>query len=152
MSLNFKEYKACKIKEYFKKEKFVCIFLCAKLNSTVQIKIDQILKKEKLISFKPVNGLLGEILLKSAFKNFKNSVSGSLLFITLKNGKTIKFLPQIKKELGKNLELSSIIVNNKVYSNTQLKKFQVFSYKKNIFSLFKTLDKSLKQSYIFNSK
>ena len=58
----------------------------------------------------------------------------------------------IKKDLKPSFKLISVKLNNKVYSESQLKGLNDFSYKKNVLNLYSSLDQHLKTSYVLTKK
>lgn len=143
MDFNLKKYQTFKLKRYFKTNHFFLIFHSAKLNLSQWIIIEQSLKKLKLHCYKPLNGVVPKTLKKSAYRNISSIFSSFVVFI------------HIEKELDLNLSIKSfkplftliaLKLNNNVYSSVQLKGSKNLSYRKNIFDLYKTLDKHLKKT------
>jgi len=113
---------------------------------------EQKLKKLKLNYSKGLNGITLKLFTNSIYKNISPIVCSFVLFIN-PNFKTTELrLDSIKKDLKPSFELISVKVDNKIYSTSQLKGLNDFSYKKTVFNLYNSLDQHLKTSYIVTKK
>nr|YP_010145985.1 hypothetical protein K4Z89_mgp26 [Pseudo-nitzschia pungens]QQO80608.1 hypothetical protein [Pseudo-nitzschia pungens] len=152
MDFNSKDYQSAKLKNFFKTNGFFFWFHSAKLDLSQWIQIEQKLKKLKLNYSKGLNGITLKLFKSSIYTNVSPIVCSFVLFIN-PNFKTTELrLDSIKKELKPSFELISVKVNDKVYSTSQLKGINDFSYKKNVFNLYKSLDQHLKTSYRLTKK
>merc|ERR1712166_1042306 len=110
------------------------------------------LKKLKLNYSKALNGITLKLFKNSIFTNIRPIVCSFILFIN-SNFKTTELqLSSIKKDLKPSFELISVKLNNKIYSTSQLKGLNTFSYRKNVFNLYGSLDQHLKTSYLLTKK
>jgi len=152
MDFNSKDYQSVKLKNFFKTNGFFFWFHSAKLDLSQWIQTEQKLKKLKLNYSKGLNGVTLKLFKSSIYTNVSPIVCSFVLFIN-PNFKTTELrLDSIKKELKPSFELISVKVNDKVYSTSQLKGVNDFSYKKNVFNLYKSLDQHLKTSYRLTKK
>ena len=152
MDFNFKTYQVIKLKKYFKKNGLFFLFNAAKLDLTKWVLTEQNLKKLKLNYYKPLNKTTVKTFKKSIYKNFGSNIAGFLLLIN-SNCKTIELnLSSIMKVLKSSFTLVSVKLNNKIYSTSQLKGLNEFSYIKSVSNLHRELDKQLKTSYILTIK
>lgn len=152
MDFNFKTYQIIKLKKYFKKNGLFFLFHSAKLNLTKWTSTEQNLKKLNLNYYKPLNKTTVKTFKKSIYKNFSSNIAGFILLINSTYKTAELNLSSIIKSLKPSFTLVSVKLNNKVYSTTQLKGLHTLSYNKNIFNLYKVLDKQLKTSYILTNK
>lgn len=152
MDFNYKTYQTRRSKEYFKNKSFFLLYHSASLNLTRWTRTEQNLKKLKLNYYKPLNKTTVKIFKDSIYKNFSSNIAGFILFLS-PNSKKIKLnLSTLTKSLKSSFNLVLVKLNNKVYSTTQLKGLGSLSYNKNVFNLYKILDKQLKTSYILTNK
>jgi len=152
MDFNSKDYQSVKLKNFFKINGFFFFFNSAKLNLNQWIHTEQNLKKLKLNYSKALNGTTLKVFKNSIYANINSVVSSFVLFIN-SNFKTTELkLNLIKKDLKPSFELISVKLNNKIYSPSQLKGLNIFSYKKNVFNLYGSLDQHLKTSYLLTKK
>lgn len=152
MDFKPKTYQKVKLKKYFKTNDFFLLFHSAKLSLTKWMNIEQTLKNLKLNYYKPLNKTTITILRSSIFKNVRPNIVGFVLFVNARCTQTNLNLPHIVKSLKSSFKLISIKLNNKIYSNTQVKGLQDLSYGKTAFNLYKVLDKHLKTGYILTNK
>ena len=152
MDFNLKNYQIFKLKKYFKKNDLFFLFHSSKLNSTKWIDMEQTLKKLKLNYYKPLNGTALKTFKGSIYQNFSSIVAGFVLFVNSQYKTTQHELPEILKRLKPSFVLISVKLNNKIYSPAQLKGMKSLSYNKNMFNLYKSLDKHLKTSYVLTTK
>ena len=147
MNNKLKKYQIKKLKQYLKKTNLIFFFFSTNLNSANQLKLDQKLFKYNLTIYKTKNALLKHVLNQSIFANFSINVKGPLCII--KHKKTMKNEDNLQKLVKFNLEspFLNLKLNNKFYSNSQLKNLPTLNYKHNITNLTKTFNKLLKTSY-----
>ena len=152
MDFNSKDYQNVKLKNFFKTNGFFLWFHSAKSDLNQWIHIEQNLKKLKLNYSKALNGVTLKLFKKSVYKNISPIVCSFVLFIN-SNFKTTELkLDAIKKDLKPSFKLISVKLNNKIYSKSQLKGLNDFSYKKSVFNLYTSLDQNLKTSYVLTKK
>nr|YP_009144737.1 orf157 [Pseudo-nitzschia multiseries]AKJ77345.1 orf157 [Pseudo-nitzschia multiseries] len=152
MDFNSKDYQSVKLKNFFKTNGSFFWFHSTKLDLNQWIQTEQKLKKLKLNYSKGLNGITLKLFKSSIYANISPIVCSFVLFIN-PNFKTTELrLDSIKKELKPSFELISVKVNYKIYSTSQLKGVNDFSYKKNIFNLYRSLDQHLKTSYQLTKK
>ena len=152
MDFNSKDYQNVKLKNFFKTNGFFLLFHSAKLDLNQWIHTEQNLKKLKLNYSKALNGITLKLFKKSIYKNISPIVSSFILFINSNFKTTNLQLSAIKKDLKPSFKLISVKLNNKMYSTSQLKGLDNFSYKKNVFNLYNSLDQHLKTSYVLTKK
>lgn len=152
MDFNFKTYQVVKLKKYFKTNGLFFLFHSTKLSLTKWTLIEQNLKKLKLSYYKPLNKTTIKTFKSSVYRNFGSNIAGFLLFVGSRYKKTTLSLPFIIKNLKPSFTLTSVKLNNKIYSTTQIKGLNELSYKKSIFTLYKILDRQLKTSYVLTNK
>ena len=149
-----RKYQAIKINSYIKTNTFLLFFLTNKSKNVSWRKNEQTLKKLKLTYYKTINKIVLKKFKDSIYKNFTALISGVILLITT-NSKQLKNFENIRKILQNNFSLISLKLNNKIYSVNEVTKISVFSYKKNLFGFYQSLEKYLKINHIFcnrNSK
>ena len=149
MDFSLKSYRIFKIKNYFKNSEFFLIYHAPKLNSTEWVKIEQDLKKLKVNYHKVYNGTTLKTMSDSIFKNFTSLICGIVIFIKPTEKLTELDLKNLNKSLKPSFVLLAIKLNNKIYSVDQLNNISSLSYNKNMFNLYKNLEKYMKMSYIF---
>jgi len=145
MDFNLKIYKQLKIKHYFKTINFFFFFHDAALNNESWIKIEQIFSNYKLQYFRVFNTLIKNTLKASIFKNLNILIHGPIILLNTRINKLTL------KKIEKNIPLISLLclkLNNKLYSNKQIEKMTNFSYIKNVYFLYKSLDRFVKKPYI----
>ena len=154
MDFNLKNYQIFKLKKYLKNNDFFFLFHSAKLNSIKWRDTEQNLKKLKLNYYKPLNRTTIKALKESIYSNFSSIVSGFILFVNPAYKNNEINLSLITKDLKPSFTLIGAKFNNKIYATSQLKGMKELSYKKNMFTLHRTLDRYLKATYIItgNSK
>ena len=152
MDFNSKDYQNVKLKNFFKTNGFFLWFHSAKLDLNQWIHVEQNLKKLKLNYSKALNGITSKLFKNSIYSNVSPIVCSFVLFIN-SNFKTTELqLNSIKRDLKPSFKLISAKLNNKVYSTSQLKGLNEFSYKKNMLNLYGSLDNHLKTSYVLTKK
>jgi hypothetical protein len=152
MDFNSKDYQSVKLKKFFKTNDFFFLFHSAKLDLRQWTQTEQTLKKLKLKYSKILNGSTLKLFKNSIFENLSPIIGGFVLFLSLSFKTTELRLTSVKKELKPSFELISVKLNNKLYSTSQLKGFSTFSYRKNVFNLYRSLDRYLKTSYVLIKK
>lgn len=152
MDFNSKDYQNAKLKNFFKTNGFFLWFHSAKLELNQWIYIEQNLKKLKLNYSKALNGITLKLFKNSIYTNVSPIVCSFVLFINSNFRTTELQLNSLEKDLKPSFKLISAKLNNKVYSVSQLKGLNHFSYKKNVFNLYCSLDQHLKISYILTKK
>lgn len=152
MDFNSKDYQSIKLKRLFKTNDFFFLFHSAKLDLNQWVQTEQNLKKLKLKYFKILNGTTLKLFKGSIYRNLSPVICGFIIFIH-SNFKTTKLhFKSVKKNLKPSFELISVKLNNKVYPTSQLKGLNSFSYRTNMFDLYKSFDKHLKASYLLTKK
>jgi len=152
MDFNSKNYQNIKLKKFFKDNSLFFWFHSAKINLNQWIKTEQNLKKLKLNHSKILNGITLKLFENSIFANFNSIVRGFISFVNF-NFKITEFKCNfLKKDFKPSFEIILIILNSKIYSISQLKKLNTFSYKKNVFNLYKSLDHHLKIGHLLTEK
>jgi hypothetical protein len=152
MDFNSKDYQSVKFKKFFKTNDFFFLFHSAKLDLRHWTQTEQNLKKLKLKYSKALNGSTLKLFKNSIYKNLSPIIGGFVLFLSPSFKTTELRLNSVKKELKPSFELISVKLNNKLYSTSQLKGFNTFFYKKNVFNLYRSLDRYLKTSYVLTRK
>nr|AEP20726.1 ORF138 [Kryptoperidinium foliaceum endosymbiont] len=130
MDFNSKTYQAVKLKKYLKNNGLFFLFHSTKLSSIKWTVIEQNLKKLKLSYHKPLNKTTIKTFKSSIYKNFGSNIAGFLLFINSRYKTTALSLSSIIKSLKPSFILTSVKLNNKIYSTTQIKGLNELSYKK----------------------
>jgi len=152
MDFNSKDYQSAKLKKFFKTNDFFLLFHSAKLNLSQWTQTEQNLKKLKLKYSKILNGTTLKLFKSSIYRSLSPVICGFILFIH-SNFKTTKLqLKSVKKNLKPSFELISVKLNTKMYSTSQLKGLNSFSYRDNVFNLYKSFDRHLKTSYLLTKK
>ena len=152
MDFNTKSYQSIKLKKFFKTNDFFFLFHSAKLDLNQWTQTEQNLKKLKLKYLKLLNGTTLKLFKDSIYKNVSPVICGFVLFLN-SNFKTTELqLKSVKKDLKPSFELISVKLNNKIYSTSQIKGLNTFSYKKNVFNLYNSFDRHLKTSYLLTKK
>ena len=152
MDFNSKDYQNIKLKNFFKNNGFFLWFHSAKLNLNQWTHTEQNLKKLKLNYTKALNGIALKSFKKSIYINISPIVCSFVLLINSSFKTTELKLNSIKKDLKPSFKLIAVKLNNKVYSESQLKGLNDFSYKKSVFNLYGSLDQHLKTSYVLTKK
>lgn len=144
MSFNLKTYKFFKIKDYFKKVNFFFFFHGISLNTIKWIKVEQLLKKDKLKSFQILNSLMVKVAKNSIFKNLTTLIHGPILLIHINSDElTAKKLNSISMLIN----LLCLKLNNKIYSKKQIKNLKKLSYSENIYLFYNSLQIIIKIPY-----
>ena len=152
MDFNLKNYQNIKLKNFFKTNSLVFWFHSAKLDSNQWIYIEQNLKKLKLHHLKISNHITSKRLKNSIFTNLSVVVHSFILLVSSNFKKTELMFNSIRKSFQHPFELILIKLNNKIYSTSELKGLKNFSYKKNVFNLYKSLDHHLKKKLFVLAK
>lgn len=152
MEFNLKNYRIFKLKKYLQKNDFFFLFHSAKLDLTKWTNTEQNLKKLKLNYYKPLNGTTLEIFKNSIYKNFSSIIGGFVLFVNSTDKKADYSLKEIVKSVKPSFVLISVKLNKTIYSPSQLKGMKDLSHKKNMFNLYKSLDRHLKMTYSLTNK
>ena len=152
MDFNSKDYQNVKLKNFFKTNGFFLWFHSAKLDLNQWTHTEQNLKKLKLNYSKALNGITLKLFKESIYKNLSPIVCSFVLFINSSFKTTELQLNQTKKDLKPSFKLIAIKLNNKIYSKSQLKGINDFSYKKSVLNLYSSLDQHLKTSYVLTKK
>lgn len=147
MDFNSKNYQNIRLKKFFKTNSLFFWFHSAKINLNQWIKTEQHLKKLKLNHSKVLNGIMLKLFKNSIFANMK-IVRGFVSFVNFSFKITDLKFSFVKKNFKPSFEIILIVLNNKIYSTSQLKGLNTFSYKKNVFDLYKSLDQHLKTGYL----
>ena len=152
MDFNSKNYQKIKLKNFFKTNGFFFLFHSAKLDLNQWTQTEQALKKLKLNYSKALNGTLLKLFKNSIYANLSPVICGFVLFVN-PSYKTTELEPNVvKQKLKPSFELILVKLNNKIYSPSQLKGLNSFSYKKNLLNLHRSLDRYLKTSYLLTKK
>nr|YP_010120180.1 hypothetical protein KQ351_mgp25 [Pseudo-nitzschia micropora]QRC76534.1 hypothetical protein [Pseudo-nitzschia micropora] len=152
MDFNSKDYQNVKLKNFFKTNGFFLWFHSAKLDLNQWTDTEQNLKKLKLNYSKALNGITLKLFKDSIYTNISPIVCSFVLFINSNYKTTELQLNSMEKNLKPSFKLISVKLNNKIYSTSQLKGLNDFSYKKSIFNLHSSLDQHLKTSYVLTRK
>ena len=88
----------------------------------------------------------------SIYTNVRPIVCSFILFINSNFQTTELQVNSVEKNLKPSFKLISAKLNNKIYSTSQLKGLNDFSYKKSVFNLYGSLDQHLKTSYVLTRK
>lgn len=102
-----------------------------------------------MVYYKIINKIILKRFKNSIYKNF-DALIGGVILIVAPNTKQLEQFKNIKNTLQINFRLLCLKLNNKIYSINEIKTFSDFSYKKNIFFLYQSLEKYSKISYIIN--
>jgi hypothetical protein len=140
MDFNLKTYKCFKINNYFRTIKLFFFFHGISLNHEHWIKTEQILINNQLQYFKVFNTILLNTLKNSVFKNLINLIHGPVIIICNKN-------TLVKNQLENVNTLISLLclkLNNKVYSQQQIRNIKKLTYEKNVFLLYKSMNNCIK--------
>jgi len=152
MDFNSKDYQNVKLKNFFKTNGFFLWFHSAKLDLNQWTDTEQNLKKLKLNYSKALNGITLKLFKDSIYTNMSPIVCSFVLFINSNYKTTELQLNSMEKNLKPSFKLISVKLNNKIYSTSQLKGLNDFSYKKSVFNLHASLDQHLKTSYVLTRK
>jgi hypothetical protein len=140
------------LKKFFKTNTFFFWFHSAKLNLNQWIYLEQNLKKLKLSHSKVLNTITSKLFQNSIFENLRPAIRSFVSFV-IPNFKTTELrFSSMKKNFKPSFELILIKLNNKIYAPSQLKGLNTFSYRKNMFNLYESLDQHLKTSYTLTKK
>lgn len=152
MDYNSKNYELIKLKKLFKANDFFFLFHSAKLNLNQWVQTEQKLKKSKLKYLKVLNGTGLRLLKNSVYKKLIPIVYGFIIYINLNFQTTKLNLSFLKNDLKPFFELITVKLNSKIYSISQLKEIQTFSYQSTVFNLHQSLDRYLKIIYLLTQK
>jgi len=152
MDFNSKDYQNVKLKNFFKTNGFFLWFHSAKLDLNQWTYTEQNLKKLKLNYSKALNGITLKLFKNSIYTNIRPIVCSFVLFINSDHKTTELQLDSMENNLKPSFKLISVKLNNKIYSTSQLKGLNDFSYKKSVFNLYGSLDQHLKTSYVLTRK
>lgn len=144
MSFNLKDYKWLKIKYYFKKVNFFFFFHHAALDNENWIKVEQAFFDYKLQYYRVFNSLILNVLKVSIFKNLTTLIHGPIILL---NSKIDKLTLKKINDNAVIINLLCLKLNNKIYSNKQIKNLIEFSYEKNIYLFYKLLNHFVKKPY-----
>jgi hypothetical protein len=144
MDFNLKKYRVLKIKKDFKKSELIFFFNSAKIKSNKWIKTEKQLKKLKLEYYQIFNNTTLKTIKNSIYANINQLVSGVILLIKPIYKTTQLELKAINKFLDSLFLLLVVKLNNKIYTTTQLKNFNLLSYKKTVFNFYGNLERCLK--------
>merc|ERR1712127_992126 len=101
--------------------------------------------KLNLYCYRVNNKLLKNVYRNSIFKNYVNSLSGSLMLVLIKQGEIdINFSSTYKEFKKYNIAIFGVCLNYKIYSIKQLENLNALNYDKNISLLNRTLKNLLK--------
>ena len=151
MNINLKEFKILKLKKFMKKEELLFFFQSNRLNQKDWKKIEQTLKKLKLKYYKLFNSTTTNTFKTSIYFNYSIIINNFLIILTPVFKTTLFNKLFLTKELKTLFVLLSIKLNNKMYSLNQIKGLNNFSYKSSAFNMFKSLEKYLKMTNVFNT-
>lgn len=131
--MKFKSYQNIKIKRFLKDNSILLFYNGVNQKAINWVKLEQKLKTINLNYYKVYNKIALTIFNNSIFLNFTNLINGSFFLLTPKN-KILLTKKVIKKETIEFLKFSllSIKFNKKVYSIKQIKKLNLFDYKKTV--------------------
>lgn len=152
MQFTLKSYQILKLKNYFKNKSLFIVFHCAKLNLKEWVQVEQKLKTLQLNYYKPLNKVTLIELKNSKYLNYNSLINGFVLFVSFNGNKFSSDLTQDLQQFQTRLKplfiTLSLKLNDKVYSPQQLNNFKKLSYKENMFKFCRTLNSSLKTSYV----
>ena len=152
MKFNLKEYRVFKVKKHFKSSNFFFIYNSAKIKLNNWILTEQNIRKLKLEYHQIFNKTSLKTINSSIYKNTNNIFSDIVIIIKPK----YKSTEINKKILNQNLNplfvLLTIKLNNKIYTPTQIKNLESFSYKNSVLSFNNCLNRYLKTSYKLTEK
>ena len=131
--MKFKSYQNIKIKRFLKDNSILLFYNGVNQKAINWVKLEQKLKTINLNYYKVYNKIALTIFNNSIFLNFTNLINGSFFLLTPKN-KILLTKKVINKETIEFLKFSllSIKFNKKVYSIKQIKKLNLFDYKKTV--------------------
>ena len=138
MKIKTKHYKLAKIKSYYKNEKILFLFDTYNLDTKNWLKVEQKLKNLNLKYYKIFNVITKIFLKNTIFKNLKTTINGPLKLVSLRDEKTLIDIKKLKKTFS-NFQLSTVKLNNKLYSKSQIKNLELLNYKVNLYTFNKTL-------------
>ena len=138
MKIKTKHYKLAKIKSYYKNEKILFLFDTYNLDTKNWLKVEQKLKNLNLKYYKIFNVITKIFLKNTIFKNLKTIINGPLKLVSLRDEKTLIDIKKLKKTFS-NFQLSTVKLNNKLYSKSQIKNLELLNYKVNLYTFNKTL-------------
>ena len=149
MQLNFRNYQKTKTKSILKKNNFLLLAIGANQNSSNWITLEQNLYKLNLNYIKIYNNITTKILQDSIAKKLKNLINSTFFLLKPKdNIKIIKNTLLTELDTAK-FNIVNISLNKKIYSISQLKKLNLFNYKKNVAIMYQFLLTTLKSSRQF---
>ena len=149
MKLNFRNYQKDKIKSFLKKNNFLLFTLGANQNSLNWVTLEQNLHKLDLNYIKIYNNITKKILQDSIARKLKNLINSTFFLLKPKdNIKIIKNTLLTELDTAK-FNIVNISLNKKIYSISQLKKLNLFNYKKNVAIMYQFLLTTLKSSRQF---
>ena len=147
MNKNIKRYKLDKIKNMLKNHNLIFFFHSTNLDSVNKLKTEQINLKKNIKFYKAHNNSFKLIVKESVFVKFHTIAKGSLSLAFYNNPKIINNNFKDLQALNSTLILTSVKLNKKIYSQTQLNELTTLNYTKNITVFNKTLKKLLKRPY-----
>lgn len=152
MDFDFKSYQIKRFKNYFKKVGCFLIFQSSRSNFLKWLRTEQEIRKLKANYYKPLNKATVSTLKDSIYSNFSSVFSSFILLFSFTFKSTSYNFQHVLRELKPSFTLVGLKINDKIYPPTQLKGFKDFSYRKNMFNLYRLLDKNLKLSYTLTNQ
>ena len=153
MDFNLKTYKQLKTIRYFKTTNFFFFFHGTSLDNENWIKIEQVLAKHQLKYSRIHNKLMISTLKNSIFKNLIVLVHGPIFLLNSGTTNNAKLTLKELENINPLIKFIGFRLNNKVYSNKQIKDLKKVSYFENISILHNSMKTFTKTPYYkFKSK
>jgi hypothetical protein len=152
MDFNSKNYQIFKVKKYLKKSSFFFLYHVPKLKNSQWLFVEQNLKKLMLGYYKVANSSGKVVVKNSIYSNFSNLICGIVLFVKPSQKYEVLDNVSLLKSLKHSFIKISLKLNNRIYSNSQVRNLKSFSYKQSIFDLNCSLEKYSKISYTLTAK
>ena len=124
-------------------------FFCngARLNAKNWLIVEQALKKTKLNIYKVYNITAARVMENSIFKISKLTINGVTLLV-VSNEKNLNVFTKNLDTAHTQIAFMSLIINNKIYSNLQIKVVNPVSYFKNLLIFCRVINRNYKTAYL----
>ena len=152
MDNKLKTYHFKKLNYYIKRTNLIFFCFINNLNNEDQLTLNQKLFKSNIEIYKIKKTLTQKIIKNSIFSNSSILIKGPLSIVVPKNIKEENLNIQNLLNFDSNMLNLAIKLNNKLYSNLQLKKISTLNYNNNIKILNKTFKRLIKKPYIVLKK
>merc|ERR1712151_84616 len=141
MNIILKKYKIKILKEILKNNQFFIICNKSSIKTENFIILSQRLFNMNLYCHSVNNQLLKNIYKRSIFKNYVNSISGSIVLILVRKEKNVKgdFVLLIRELKKYNIDVIGVYYNYRIYSIQQLIRLQSLNYEGNIQLFYQAL-------------